>query len=388
MGFTSRSKKMGALKMEKLDLDNIRQQIDKVDHQLAAILEARLNLVLQVADYKKSQGLPVKDKAREAKVIAKTVSYLENQKYKNAVGNIMRSIIEQACILEENVLDDNLKNLTIACFGSAGSFSHQALEEYFVQQKHTCIHYNTFEEVISNVASGKTAYGVLPIENSSTGGITEVYDLLRHYDCHIIGEHCIKIEQNLLGCNGASLNTVKKVYSHPQGFKQCSNFFHDYEHIEQLPFFSTSKSAEEVALKQDISLGAVAGKMAADLYNLQIIAPAINSNNNNCTRFIIIAKEAVSNIQADKITMIVAVKHETGSLYKILEEFYNAGLNLINLESRPMEGKSWEYFFYIDVIGHLEDSAIKQVMQNIESKTTYLKILGNYCKFTGMKNGK
>ena len=221
-------------------------------------------------------------------------------------------------------------------------------------------------------------YAVLPIENSSTGGITEVYDLLRQYDCSIVGEQCVKIEQNLLGCEGASLSTIKTVYSHPQGLKQCADFFHDYPDIEQVPYFSTSKSAEEVAEKHDITLGAIAGKQAAELYNLKVIAPAINSNSNNYTRFVIIAKKPEIVANANKITLIVAVKHETGSLYKMLASFYHMGLNMLNLESRPIVGKTWEYFFYIDVTGNLADPLVIDVMEEIKSKSTYCKVLGNY----------
>lgn len=365
--------------MQELDLEKIRQEIDKVDQQLADVLESRLHLVMQVAAYKKSKGLPVKDKNREAKVIEKVAGFLENKEYSVAVKNIMRGIIDQACLLEETALSEaNDKTYEVACFGPAGSFTHQALEEYFHGRRYNRHHFQTFEEVISSISDGTMDYAVLPIENSSTGGITEVYDLLRQYDCSIVGEQCVKIEQNLLGCEGASLSTIKTVYSHPQGFKQCADFFHDYPDIEQVPYFSTSKSAEEVAEKHDITLGAIAGKQAAELYNLKVIAPAINSNSNNYTRFVIIAKKPEIVANANKITLIVAVKHETGSLYKMLASFYHMGLNMLNLESRPIVGKTWEYFFYIDVTGNLADPLVIDVMEEIKSKSTYCKVLGNY----------
>ena len=365
--------------MQELDLEKIRQEIDKVDQQLADVLESRLQLVMQIAAYKKSKGLPVKDKNREAKVIEKVAGFLENKEYSVAVKNIMRGIIDQACLLEETALSEaNDKTYEVACFGPAGSFTHQALEEYFHGRQYNRHHFQTFEEVISSISDGTMDYAVLPIENSSTGGITEVYDLLRQYDCSIVGEQCVKIEQNLLGCEGASLGTIKTVYSHPQGLKQCADFFHDYPDIEQIPYFSTSKSAEEVAEKQDVTLGAIAGKQAAELYNLKVIAPAINSNSNNYTRFVIIAKKPEIVANANKITLIVAVKHETGSLYKMLASFYHMGLNMLNLESRPIVGKTWEYFFYIDVTGNLADPLVIDVMEEIKSKSTYCKVLGNY----------
>lgn len=365
--------------MQELDLETIRKEIDKMDSQLAEVLENRLQLVMQVAAYKKSKGMPVKDKNRENKVIAKVASLLENKDYSVAVKNIMRGIIDQACLLEETAMADmGDRVFEVACFGPAGSFTHQALEEYFKNRQYNRHHFNTFEEVIKSIYDGSMDYAVLPIENNSTGGITEVYDLLRQYDCSIVGEQCVKIEQNLVACEGASLKTIKTVYSHPQGFKQCKEFFKDYPQMEQVPFFSTSKSAEEVAEKKDVTMAAVAGKQAADLYKLKIIASCINSNSNNYTRFVIIAKRPEIIPNANKITLIVAVKHETGSLYKMLASFYHMGMNMMNLESRPMEGKSWEYFFFIDVTGNLSDPLVADVMEEIKAKSTYCKILGNY----------
>ena len=367
------------MKSHELGLELIRKEIDKADSQLAEVMEKRLEVVTQVAAFKKSKGMPVKDKNREAKVIAKVARLLENKAYSIAVKTIMRGIIDHGCVLGETALvEPSDRTFEVACFGPAGSFTHQALEDYFRGRKFNRHHYNTFEEVITSISNGDMDYAVLPIENSSTGGITEVYDLLRQADCHIVGEQCVKIEQNLLGCEGATLQSIKTVYSHPQGFKQSKEFFRDYPHMEQVPFFSTSKSAEEVAEKQDITLGAVAGKAAADLYNLKVIAPAINSNSNNYTRFIIIAKKPEIIPNANKITLIVAVKHETGSLYKMLASFYHTGLNLMNLESRPMVGKSWEYYFFIDVTGNLSDPLVSDVMDEVRSKSTYVKILGNY----------
>lgn len=365
--------------VQELDLQEIRKNIDSVDRKLAEALQARLNLVMQVAEYKKSKGLPVKDAAREAAVIKKVTELVPEEAYKTAVAKIMRSIIDAACDLEVAELAKKRQNaLKIGCFGAEGSFTHQALEEYFDGCSYSRVHYNRFEEVISEVSSGSLDYGIVPIENSSTGGITEVYDLLRKYDCSIVGERCVRIEQNLLGCSGASLDTVKTVYSHPQGFAQSKEFFKNHREMQQIPYFSTSASAKNIAESKDPALAAVAGKKAAQLYGLEIIAANINYNSNNFTRFVIIAKNQEVSSSADKITLIAAVKHEAGALYKLLGYFYHHGLNLMNLESRPMDGRSWEYFFYIDVTGNLQDNAVKDALEEVQKNCTYCKILGNY----------
>ena len=368
--------------MQELDLEQIRKEIDKCDHQLAEVLQKRLSLVMDVAAYKKYKGLPLKDVQREKVVIEKVANLVEGPGYKVAVKNIMRSIIDQACVLEGAALEGvATKTYEIGCFGPAGSFTHQALEDFFKDKSFNRHHYNTFEEIIGSVSKGELDYAVLPIEKSSTGGITEVYDLLRKYDCYIVGEQQVKIEQNLLGLKGAKLSDIRTVYSHPQGFKQSKEFFKDYPQMEQVPFFNTSRSAEEVAAKQDPSIAAVASKKAAELYGLEVLASSINYNSNNYTRFVIITKNSQVIPNANKITLIVALKHETGSLYKMLASFYHTGLNLMNLESRPMEGKSWEYFFYIDLSGNLSDPLVIDVMNEIQGACTYCKVLGNYCAF-------
>ncbi len=205
-----------------------------------------------------------------------------------------------------------------------------------------------------------------------------MYDLLRKFDCSIVGERCVKIEQNLLGYGEANLNTVTKVYSHPQGLQQSKEFFKDHPQMEQIPYFSTSKSAEEVAKQKDITLAAVASKKAAELYGLKVLAENINYNSNNYTRFVIISKQVEHVPNANKITIVLSVKHETGSLYKALGHLYHRGLNMINLESRPMEGKSWEYFFHIDLTGNLADPDVQDGFEAVQHNCTYFKILGNY----------
>ncbi len=370
---------MGDVKMQERDLEVMRTEIDQCDRGLAALLQRRWDLVMDIASYKKFRGLPVKDSEREKQVIEKVAGLMDNPDYALAAKNIMRGIIDQSCLLEENERPKvAVKPLEIGCFGPAGSFTHQALEDFFKDKKFHRQHFNSFEEVIEGVSKGALDYAVLPIENSSTGGITEVYDLLRRFDCYIIGEQQVKIEQNLLGLPGADVNKLRVVYSHPQGFKQSKEFFKDYPEIEQIPFFNTSRSAEEVSLRQDPTIAAVASRKAAELYGLEVLVPSINYNSNNYTRFVIVTAKQEQVPHADKITLIMALKHETGSLYKALADFYHTGLNLLNLESRPMEGKSWEYFFYVDVTGNLNDPLVKDVMKEIKDKCTYCKVLGNY----------
>ncbi len=366
---------------EKLDLEAIRREIDEADKILINAFERRLDAVLKVAEYKKANNMPVRDRARELKVIAKAQSLLQNKNYAPAATDLMEGIMAIARGMEEKELQSDAKTspaFDVGCFGVEGSYSHKAMEEYFAGQNINRYYYGVFEDVVKAVKNGEIRYGVLPVENSSTGGITEVYDLLRHYGCYITGEKCVKIEHNLMALPGASLSGITEVYSHPQGFAQCKEFFAEYPQMKQVPYYSTSKSAEAVKESGSLHLAAVAGKQAAELYGLQILAANINYNGNNTTRFIIIANEAENKADADKITLVIAVKHEPGSLYRVLGYFYHSGLNLTNLESRPIEGKSWEYFFHIDLMGNLADTNVQETVRMLSDNCAYFKILGNY----------
>lgn len=367
---------------EQLDLEAIRREIDEADGILIQAFERRMRAVLKVAAYKKANHLPVRDRARELKVIAKAIGRLQDKKYSKAAEDLMESIMAIARGLEEDELqnaeDKQAPAIEVGCFGVEGSYSHKAMEEYFAGKNINRHYYGVFEDVVKAVKNGEIRYGVLPVENSSTGGITEVYDLLRHYGCYITGEKCVKIEHNLMALPGATLGGITEVYSHPQGFAQCKEFFADYPQMKQVPYYSTSKSAEAVKESGSLHLAAVAGKQAAELYGLQILAANINYNGNNTTRFIVIANRPEQSADADKITLVIAVKHEPGSLYRVLGYFYHSGLNLTNLESRPIEGKSWEYFFHIDLRGNLADANVQETMQVLSDNCAYFKLLGNY----------
>jgi len=171
---------------------------------------------------------------------------------------------------------------------------------------------------------------------------------------------------------------LKIVYSHPQGFEQCRDFFKQHPHLTFKPLLNTAQSAKMVSESGDKTLGAVASRQAGKLYGLQILAEGINTNLANHTRFIIIGKEPEHRPDADKITLVLSVKHEPGSLYKTLGILYKCGLNMVNLESRPIEGKSWEYFFHIDLTGNLGDPSVQEALTKLEGQCSYCKVLGNY----------
>lgn len=369
--------------MEKLNLEEIRQEIDGIDARIGELLEARWNVVNKVAAYKEEHSLPLRDKEREAKVVEKAAQRAHNPAYADSLRRVMSEVIEVTVGEEEKMLAAlpsvrAEQNLTVGYQGVPGAYGHLAAETYFAGSGAHISNFLLFEEVAQAVSKGEISYGVLPIENSSTGGISEVYDLIRRYGCYIVGEQLVKVEHNLLAWPGTRIEDVTEVYSHPQGFAQCRPFFRQYPQMKQIPYFNTAKGAELVAEQKQNYMAAVAGKQAATRYGLEILAANINHNSNNYTRFFVIARSPLANKMADKITLVATLRHEPGALYHLLGDFEVFGLNLLNIESRPIEGKSWEYFFHIDVRGNLEDDKVQKALARVAQDAAEYKILGNY----------
>lgn len=373
--------------MKEFDLNSLRNELDQIDSQLVSLWERRMNIVLNVAEYKKQNNMQIYDKNRELQVIEKNVALLKNPDYAKALADVFESIMavsrrKQHSLLQENqpqqVTVSPKKNLRIAYQGIQGAFSEQALKEYFMGKDYITKNFSEFEDVFQALKDGIVDYGVLPIENSSTGGISEVCDLLRKYGLYIIGEKVVKIDQNLMALPTATLEDISQIYSHPQGFRQCMEYLNNNRQWQIIPYSNTALSAKLVHDRQDKTLAAIASKNAAELYDLNIIAENINDNNNNHTLFIIIGRELEQSPLSNKVSTVLSVPHKPGTLYAVLEKFHIYDLNLIKIESRPQEGKQWEYFFYIDFVGNMSDPHVQQALGEIKQISTYFKMLGNY----------
>ena len=266
----------------------------------------------------------------------------------------------------------------IACFGQAGSYTDEAMKSYFTDACIVPTYYSHFEDVVQAVIQGRARYGVVPIENSSTGGITDVYDLIHQYGAFIVGERYVKVEHNLLALPGATLDDIACVYYHPQGLDQCRSFLKLHPQWDLHPYFSTSQSASLVKETGSKHVAAIANRSCASLYGLTLLATHINDNTTNYTRFFIISAEEEHQKDADKITLVLTTKHKPGALYHVLGHFFYHGMNMTHLESRPIKGRPFEYFFHIDVMGHLDDDATRLVLDNLANHCNYFKILGNY----------
>lgn len=403
-------------------LDELRQQIDKIDKELLDLFETRMERVREVADYKSANNLKILDESREKKVLENTKK-LKNVRLQEHASDFLKALMDiskdvqtdymakneatldttqdttrkttkntaqdrytiegkenntkrEAAIQAENLLGKN-KGCTVGFQGLPGSYSEQAVREHFGVNS-TNVNYVGFEDVFKALQAKEIDYGVLPLENSFTGGIAEVYDLLCRYGFYIIGERCVQVDHNLLAPRGARLEDISKVYSHPQAFLQCSKYLNTHPEWSLVAWSNTAVSAKLVADSASLSQATIASRRASMLYGLSILAENINNNTDNFTRFIIIGRNPESSQENNKISIAVAIAHEPGSLYRILSHFAKNGLNMLKIESRPIVNKTWEYLFYIDFEGNLEKQEVRKAVKEIQQDSFSFRLLGNY----------
>lgn len=293
-------------------------------------------------------------------------------------------------------------NLLVAFQGEHGAFSEEAVlknkdvlaELDGSKRGLETIPYPSFEDVITAVEKNWVDYGILPIENSQEGTISETYDLLIKYNVYAILDIKLRVVHCLISHNDTEIKDIKKVYSHVQGLKQCSDFIDRYR-WEKIPTYNTAGSVQIILDHNDRSEAAIASKKAADIYNMKILKEGIENNDRNYTRFFIISKTQqteleyhLSNFSAKfdniykeipiKTTVIFSTYHTPGALYGCIGELANRGINISKLESRPNREKNWEYFFFLDFDGSINDKKCKEAVESLRKKASFLKVLGSY----------
>ena len=369
-------------------LEDYRVEIDKIDREITQLLEKRMNVAKAISKYKMENNMQIFHPDREKMVIEKNKGYLENKEYEELVesfyDNLMylRRLVQQKEIYPENKIytkpyKNDRENLVVGYQGVAGSFGNEAMLKYFKNIKEAKS-YEKFEEVFKAVESGEIEYGILPVENSSTGGIGTVEDLLKEYNLYIVGEECIKISQNLVGIKGATVDDIKEVYSHPQGFEQSTKFFDKHKNYNLIPYSNTAISAKLVSDLKDKSKAAIASERAAKLYDLKIIKKDVNDLKNNYTRFIVIGRDLECDETCDKVSILFSVEDTSGGLYNLIRDIKEFGLNMSKIESRPNRNNPWNYIFFVDFDGNLFDENIKQAVNVIARNSKYFKLLGCY----------
>jgi 3-deoxy-7-phosphoheptulonate synthase len=264
-----------------------------------------------------------------------------------------------------------------AFLGELGTFSHKACKQYFGSDVRA-VPMSSFREIFEAVKGREVDFGVAPLENSLTGSIHENYDLLLEYDLRIVGEITLRIMHHLIGHPGEGIDSVKRVFSHPQVFQQCRQFLEQHPEWELVSAKDTAtavKQVKEGGLKTD---AAIASKVAAEIYAMEVIQEGIETNPRNFTRFVVISTSPLENGSRHKSSLIYSTGNKPGALFETLKIFAEQGINLVKLESRPIHGKPWEYMFYVDLEADIESASCKTVLDQLEKNTDYLRVLGSY----------
>ena len=375
-----------------MDLKDLRKEIDAVDKQIVELYEKRMDIASRVADYKIGTGKKVFDKQREDEKLNEIKKLAKSDFNRTGLVELFSQLMSMSRKLQYQKLAEagasgqlpfikidsiDKKNARVCYQGAAGSYSEEAMKSFFGDDVNS-IPVDTFRDAMALLEEGSADYAVLPIENSTAGIVSEIYDLLAEYEHYIIGEQIIKIKHCLLGVPGAKLSDIKTVYAHPQALMQSARFLSEKSYIQQVGMKNNAFAAKKVAEDKDKSQAAIASAGAAKVYGLDIIEEGINSADANSTRFIIVTNQKVFLKDAGKISLCLEIPHEAGSLYHLMSHFIYNNLNMTKIESRPIEDRNWEYRFFIDFNGNLADSAVKNALRGLREEARMLRILGNY----------
>ena len=374
------------------DLLELREEIDRIDNQIVSLYEERMKISEQVAEYKISTGKKVFDKERETQKLDVLSKKASNEFMKHGIIELFEQIMsvsrkKQYQLLSAHGLvepfgfakQDSLfeKKLTVVFQGVEGAYSQQAMQQFFPGE-YDSFHVETWRDAMEAIQKKQADFAVLPLENSSAGIVSENYDLLAEYDAYIVGEQILKIDHALLGLPEANLLEINTVYSHPQALMQCGKYLEEHRNWEKISLKNTAMSAQKVKNDNDPTQVAIASAITAELYGLKVLDEKIQDNQTNCTRFVIVSGEPIYQKDASRIALCFELPHTVGSLYHTLSHFIYNNINMTNIQSRPKPDKNWEYRFFIDVEGTLEDEGIRNAMRGLEEETSFMKILGTY----------
>ncbi|CBK74769.1 Prephenate dehydratase [Butyrivibrio fibrisolvens 16/4] len=376
------------------DLKDIRVEIDQVDKEILGLFTKRMELACQVAEYKIATGKKVYDKAREDEKLEKLSSYVDDVFSQQAVKELYTQIMsisrkKQFSILRANgvnfesgfqqVDDFDFSNSTVCFQGVQGAYSQLAMNAFFENKMKDSFHVDTWRDAMDAIKNGRADYAVLPIENSLAGSIEENFDLLSEYNVAIIGEQILQVNHALLGVKGAKISDIKTVYSHPKAIAQCDEYIRT-KHMDWdvKNLHNTAVSAQKIRDDGDVTQAAIGSEYNAVLYDLDVLDSGIQDNKNNETRFVIVSNEKKYKKDANQIGLCVEISHEPGSLYRILSNLMFNGINMNRIESRPIKGVNWQYRFFIDIDGNLNDEAVRNALIGLQEECVSLRVLGNY----------
>ena len=372
-----------------MSIEELRKKINLVDSNLIDLLAQRRELSRNVIKDKNVNNNPIRDEKREEELLNRLVELgKEKGVDQHFITKVFYEIIEDSIRLQQshvlNPSKENGKNerLTIAIQGIEGAYSYLASQKYFAYSNKELefVSKKLFSEVIESVEKGESDYAVLPIENTTSGGINEVYDLLLHTTLSIVGEETFQVKHCLVATEDVSIHKIKKIYAHYQAAAQCSDFLAKIPNARIEYFADTAMSVQKISEEKNPEFAAIASEEAAKLFNVNIIRKGISNQEENHTRFLIVSRNRikVDNRLPAKTSLVMATSHSPGSLVKALSVFESYKINLTKLESRPIIGNPWEEMFYVDFEGNTEDENVQNMLHDLGPYLRFFKVLGSY----------
>lgn len=375
-----------------MTLEQCRAVIDRINREMTLLFTERMQAASEVAAYKKKNGLPIFDPVREREILASVAESVppELSRYARAYFSSLMEIsrayqahlnVEGGAISREireaiaKTPSDFPTSGKVACQGTEGAYSQIACDRFFGEER--IVYCKNFDGVFTAVQSGLCDYGVLPIENSTHGSVSEVYDLMRRHSFRIVRSMKLKVDHALLAPKGTSLSDVREIRSHAQALGQCSRFFDAHPEIRAVPSENTAVAAKEVAALGRKDIAVIASPTCAALYGLSRVDAEIQNTAGNFTRFICIAKEAQVFPGARRISLMLSLSNTPGKLHSVLSRFAIGGFNLVKLESRPIEGSDFAFRFYLDFEAP-STAALLSLLDQLEESDPEMTFLGYY----------
>lgn len=350
------------------NLQDAREKINKIDEKMLELFKERMEVASEVARFKKENNIPIFDEKREQEIIDKNTELLNNPDLKAEYKNFIQALMNSSKLYQRKIVYGN----TVGYQGIEGAFSHMAASQLF--EGTTLKSYNSFNDVLEAIENAEIECGVLPIENSTNGEVGEVMDgLFKHNNLYINAYYDQKIDQNLVVIPGTRIEDIEHVYSHSQAIGQCSSYLKS-RNFEIHQYSNTAKAAEFVKESNSRTIAAIASKKTAELYGLEILESNINNSDLNTTRFAVVSRLSTSN--GNKFGLFFTVQNSAGSLAKAIEVISNTGMNMTCLRSRSMKDLPWEYYFYAEITGDIDEA--KDMLDELEKVCSSVRVVGSY----------
>ena len=376
-----------------MDLNELRQEIDNIDIELVKLFTARMAISAKVADYKREHNLPIFHPGRERAILQKVAEMAgpEMGNYTRVLYSMLFELSRSYQSKRNEVLSPLYREIShsiehtpklfpqtpiVACQGVEGAYSQIACEKIF--KSPFIMYFKNFESVFTAIEQGMCQYGILPIENSTAGSVTKVYDLMIRHNFSIVRTFRLKVDHNLLVNPGTSLSDIKTIYSHEQAINQCGDFLQSLPGVNVIPVANTALASEMVAKSGQKDVAALSSRFCAELYGLNCLASSVQDKGNNRTRFICISKNLEIYPGSDRTSIMMILPHKPGALYKVLARLYTLGINVTKLESRPIPDREFEFMFYFDLETSIYSEEYIQLMCELDDLCEEFKYLGSY----------